>query len=102
MACTLVLGVTTAAALLVPSVMDPKAARNKRPRWRTLYFVATFYISYGAVVMREIEYEEWVVIVNPLTMGFQILSSVVLSLVFRPRLEDRERLEKGDVEGKFS
>ena len=52
--------------------------------------------------MGEIEIEEWVVIVIPLTMGFQILSLVVLSLVFRPRLEDRERLEKGDVEEKIS
>lgn len=102
MACTLVLGVTTGVALSFPRVMAPKAARNKRPRWQTLYLVATFFISYGVLAMCEIEFEEWVVIVIPLTMGFQILSLVVLSLVFRPRLEDRERLEKGDVEGKIS
>jgi hypothetical protein len=56
---------------------------------------------WGTLAIGEIEIEEWVVIVLPLTMGFQILSLVVLSLVFGPRLEDRdrgERLEKGDVE----
>jgi hypothetical protein len=60
---------------------------------------------WGALAIGEIEIEEWVVIVLPLTMGFQILSLVVLSLVFGPRLEDRdrgERLEKGDVEEKIS
>ena len=102
MACTLVLGVTTAVALFFPRVMAPKAARNKRPRWQTFYLVATCFISYSALAMREIEIEEWVVIVIPLTIGFQILSLAVLSLVFRPRLEYRERLEKGDVEGKIS
>jgi hypothetical protein len=102
MACTLVLGVITTVVLSFPRVMAPKAARNKRPRWQTLYLVATCFISYGALAMREIKIEEWVVIVFPLTRGFQILSLVVLSLVFRPRLKDRERLEKGDVEGKIS
>lgn len=102
MACTLVLGVTTTVALSFPRIMAPKAARNKRPQWQTLCLAALYFISYGAVVIREIEFEEWVVIVFPLTMGFQNLSLLMLSLVFRPRLEDRERLEKGDVEGKIS
>ena len=39
---------------------------------------------WGALVIGEIEIEEWVVIVIPLTMGFQILSLAVLSLVFGP------------------
>ena len=101
-ACTLVLGVTTAVAVTFPSIMAPKAARNKLPRWQTLFVVATSFISYSALAIQEIEVEEWFVIVIPLTMGFQTLSLVVLSLVFRPRLEDRERLEKGDAEGKIS